>query len=82
MRTQVENLKTITNSETSTREIEILNEYLPSMMNDSDIEKIITEIIPTINNIGAIMGYFSKNYKGLVDNKRVSEIYKNLNVKS
>lgn len=79
MRGQVENLKTITNSETTSREIEVLESYLPKMMSEEEIKEKVVEIISSgINNIGAIMGHFTKNYKGLADNKKVMEIAKSL----
>lgn len=76
MRTQVENLK-ITPSETSGAEIAVLESYLPKLMNDEQIREKIGELISGgESTIPAIMKHFSQHYKGLVDNKRVNEIAK------
>jgi uncharacterized protein YqeY len=75
MRTQIENLK-ITPSKTSEKEIEVLSSYLPSLMTEDQLRVIIKDLIDGNSNIGSIMGNLSKNYKGLVDNKRAMEIAK------
>jgi uncharacterized protein YqeY len=72
MRTQIENLK-ITPSKTSEKEIEVLSS---SLMTEDQLRVIIKDLIDGNSNIGSIMGNLSKNYKGLVDNKRAMEIAK------
>ena len=79
MRTQIENLKTITNSTTSAEEISILESYLPTMMDEEHIRAFAQQCIRSgASNLGMIMKYFNENHKGKVDNKIVSQISKEL----
>jgi uncharacterized protein YqeY len=76
MRGQIENLKVI-GTERAKKEIWIIEQYLPKMMDHEEIESKITYLISTgINNLGAIMKHFNEHHKGMVDNKKVSEIVK------
>lgn len=66
-----------TNTEQSIREREYIKPYLPQMMSEDLIrEKVKIYIESGLSNMGQIMGEFNKNYKGLVDNKVLSEIVK------
>jgi uncharacterized protein YqeY len=68
-----------TNSPESLKELEYIKPYLPQMMSEELIrEKVISYVNSGINNIGQIMGEFNKHYKGLVDNKLVSQITKEI----
>ena len=65
------------------KEIEILLNYLPEQLSESDIQKIIEE---TINEVGAtsmkdmgkVMASITPKVKGRADNKIVSGYVKNL----
>ena len=63
------------------REIEILQEYLPEQMSDSDIEKIVDKVIKdtstsTIQDIGKVMGKVSSELRGKADMGMVSGLVK------
>tara|TARA_B100001769_G_C22101674_1_gene594808 strand:- start:1471 stop:1878 length:408 start_codon:yes stop_codon:yes gene_type:complete len=73
----------IVNDDNAKKEISIINEYLPIMMKEDEIERAIQTIIVTNNystmkDIGKIMGDFNKEYGGQADNKLVAEITKNI----
>ena len=73
----------IVNDDKSKQEITIINEYLPTQMNEGEIEKAIQTIIVTNNystmkDIGKIMGDFNSQYGGQADNKLVAQITKNI----
>lgn len=64
-----------------TREIEILQEYLPEQMSDSDIEKLVDKAIKdtsssTVQDIGKVMGKVSGELKGKADMGVVSSVVK------
>lgn len=66
-----------TNTPDSLRELEVLKPYLPVMMSESRIDEIVSNYVKNgLTNVGQIMGEFNKNFKGLADNKIVSEIAK------
>ena len=68
-----------TNTEESLKELEYIKPYLPTMMDEDQIREILLGYKSNgINNVGLMMGEFNKNYKGLADNKLVSEITKDL----
>jgi uncharacterized protein YqeY len=68
-----------TNTEESLKELEYIKPYLPTMMGEDQIRDILlTYKSNGINNVGLMMGEFNKNYKGLADNKLVSEITKEI----
>ena len=66
-----------TNTPDSLRELEVLKPYLPVMMSESRIDEIVSNYVKNgLTNVGQIMGEFNKDFKGLADNKIVSEIAK------
>ncbi len=68
-----------TNTPESLKELEYIKPYLPIMMGGKEIRKIIHNYINNgLGNIGQIMGEFNKKYKGLADNRLVSQIAKEL----
>jgi uncharacterized protein YqeY len=69
-------LKT-TNTPESLGELEYIKTYLPTLMGEDEIRKILTEYKNNgLSNVGQMMGEFNKSFKGLADNKLVSEIVK------
>jgi|TARA_B100001059_G_C17456818_1_gene390158 uncharacterized protein YqeY len=65
------------------KEIKIIEEFLPKQMNDNDLEKIIQRIITsenasTMKDMGKIMGIASKELEGKADNSRISVYVKKL----
>lgn len=71
-----------TNTPDSLRELDVLKPYLPVMMSESRIDEIVSNYVKNgLTNVGQIMGEFNKNFKGLADNKIVSEIAKKYLVK-
>ena len=74
----IKNLEMV-NDERSKQEIEILNEYMPKQLADSEIEEIIQSLIVTnnyssIKDMGKIMTDFTAEYSGQADMKTVSVI--------
>jgi uncharacterized protein YqeY len=68
-----------TNTEESKKELTFIEGYLPQMMSEEDIRKVVmTSVSGGATNIGQIMGQFNKNYKGKADNKIVSQVAKEL----
>jgi len=68
-----------TNVPQSLIELEYLKPYLPSLMSEDQIKTIIQGYKESgLTNVGQIMGQFNKEYKGLADNKLVSETVKGL----
>lgn len=64
-------------------ELNVLMNYMPAQMTETEIEVAIREIITSIDHggnmnklVGQTMGAFNKNYQGRADNKLVSEIIK------
>lgn len=58
-------------------QIDVLQAFLPKMMEESEIRKIISEIPD--KSIPAVMKYFKQNYSGKVDLSLVSKILKDFN---
>lgn len=76
---KMEKSLTITNTPESLSEIEYLKPYLPTLMGEDKIREILSGFKANgINDFGALMGAFNKEYKGLADNKLVSNIVKTL----
>tara|TARA_R110000782_G_scaffold15939_2_gene46096 strand:- start:5597 stop:5983 length:387 start_codon:yes stop_codon:yes gene_type:complete len=64
-----------TNTTESLGELVFLEPYLPQLMGEDQIRIIIQSYkAEGLTNIGQLMGRFSKEYKGLADNKIVSKI--------
>ncbi|MFN8277201.1 MAG: GatB/YqeY domain-containing protein [Chitinophagales bacterium] len=68
---------------TEKEEVAVIEKYLPAMMSDDDIRAEITKIIAATGaasqkEMGKVMGAASKALAGKADNKRVSEIVKEL----
>ena len=62
-------------------ELNVLNEFLPKMLSESEIEDIVVKTIAELNatsmkDMGKVMGYISKTYSGQVDGSVVSKIVK------
>lgn len=70
------------NAETigDTKEIAIIDEFVPALMSEEDIKSAIEAIIFNANipktkgSMGRIMGLFTKEHKGKADNKVVSRL--------
>jgi uncharacterized protein YqeY len=68
-----------TNTEESLRELEYIKPYLPQMMSEELIREKVKEYIDNgMTNVGLIMAEFNKNYKGLVDNRIVSTVIREM----
>ena len=65
-------------TEEANQELSYLEPYLPKMMSNEETKNILDEFIKTQENvnIGSIMKHFNQNYKGLVDNKIVQVLAK------
>jgi uncharacterized protein len=64
-------------------EIEVIEKYLPKMMDEADIKAGIQAIIAQVGakgpgDLGKVMGAASKNFAGKADNKLVSQLVKDL----
>lgn len=64
-----------------TKELEILQTYLPEQMNQEEIEKLVIEVIKetnasTIQDMGKVMGALMPKLKGKADATLVSKIVK------
>lgn len=68
------------NTDESKVELSYLEPYLPKMLSEDDTRKILKEFVDSNEsiNIASIMKYFNSNYKGLVDNKIVQLLSKEL----
>ncbi len=67
--------------ERETKQMEIINEYLPKQISREEAEKIIFGIIEstgasTLKDIGKVMGPVMKELKGKFDGKLIQEIVK------
>lgn len=68
-----------TNTAGALNELSYMAPYLPKLMSEDQIKPILNGYIANgLNNVGALMGAFNKDYKGLADNKLVSVILKEL----
>jgi len=60
-------------------EIKILEKYLPEQMSDSELEKIVQEVMAAgATDFGRIMGQTMARVKGKADGNKVGEIVKKL----
>lgn len=62
-------------------EYEVLSEYLPKMLSEDEVIKIVEDTITnmgatTMKDMGKVMGYINKTYAGQVDGSMVSTIVK------
>ena len=69
--------------EAEQKELEILNNYLPKMMDDSDIKNIVKSVIDEVGetsmaDMGKIMAEVMKQGKGLIDGKSAQKFVKEL----
>ena len=68
-------IKNSENNESEKIELSILQSYLPQLMDEDKIREIVSEFIDNgMDNFGAIMGTFNREYKGKADNKLVSKV--------
>ena len=63
------------------QEMFVLMEYLPKMLSEDEVEKIVTETVATMGatsmkDMGKVMGFINKTYSGQVDGAMVSRIVK------
>ncbi|MBO5926157.1 MAG: GatB/YqeY domain-containing protein [Clostridia bacterium] len=65
-----ENVKSLEN------QIETIKKYLPKMLSEEEIKKIILSLED--KSLPSVMKYFKLNYQGVADMKLVSEIAKNV----
>ena len=70
-------------AETESFELEIINTYLPEMMNEDDVRKLIEEIIEetgaqSMSDLGKVMPQIMKQGKGLIDGKTAQRIVSEL----
>ena len=68
-------------AENERRELDVLNEYLPKMLTEQEIENVVAKTIVDLNvssikDMGRVMGYINKTYTGQVDGSVVSRIVK------
>lgn len=66
-------------AEAESFELEIINTYLPEMMNEDDVRKLIEEIIEetgaqSMADLGKVMPQIMKHGKGLIDGKTAQRI--------
>ena len=62
-------------------EINIISEFLPKQMNDSELIDQISEIITSVNatsmkDMGKVMGIATKKFSGKADNGKIAQIIK------
>ena len=70
-------------AEAEQKELEILNNYLPKMMDDSDIKNIVKSVIDEVGatsmaDMGKIMPEVMKRGKGLIDGKSAQKFVQEL----
>ena len=70
-------------AESESFELEIINTYLPEMMNEDDVRKLIEEIIEetgaqSMADLGKVMPQIMKQGKGLIDGKTAQRIVSEL----
>lgn len=76
---KMEKSLTQTNTPESLAELEYIKPYLPQLMGEDQIRTIISGYRANgLDNMGALMGTFNKDHKGLADNKLVSAIIKEM----
>jgi uncharacterized protein YqeY len=61
-------------------ELTYLEPYLPKMLSEEETKQILMDFVSTESNknLGTIMKYFNENYKGVVDNKLVQQLSKQI----
>jgi len=64
-------------------ENQYIEHYLPSLLSDNELEKIINDFISEnkldgLKSLGLIMKYLNENYSGQFDGKKASLISKNI----
>ena len=64
-------------------QMEIIQAYLPQMLSEEEIEKVVRQIIAdtgssSMKDMGKVMGTASKTFAGKADNKVVSDLVKRL----
>jgi uncharacterized protein len=69
--------------EEETFQAAIIENYLPKQMDDDELKEMIRDLISeagatSIKDMGKVMGIASKKLAGKADNKKISEIVKNL----
>ena len=59
-------------------EIDWLDSYMPTLMSEFEINRALDHYLEDggVSNMGAIMGYFNKHFKGKVDNSVLSRLVK------
>jgi uncharacterized protein YqeY len=76
---KMEKSLTQTNTPESLGELEYIKPYLPQLMSEDQIRVILGGYKSDgLNNMGALMGAFNKEYKGLANNSLVSAIIKEI----
>lgn len=68
--------------EKETKELEILQKFLPAQMEEKEVEKLVTEAISqtgakTISDMGKVMGVLMPKVKGKADGNLVNQLVKN-----
>lgn len=76
----IDNLKVV-KSDTSEKEIEILQKYMPPQLTDEGLSQMVEILIKTngyssMKDMGTIMGYFSKSYPNQYDGSVLSKLVK------
>jgi len=59
-------------------ELCILSNYLPAQMTEEQIRAFMSPLVANKDNLGQIMGYFSKTFNGRYDGKLVASIAKEM----
>ena len=74
----IENARDDLSRLTAEKEIEVLSQYLPQQLSESDIKTLIANMVVATDdiNIGMIMKFFKNNYAGQYDGALVSAIAK------
>jgi uncharacterized protein YqeY len=76
---KMEKSLTQTNTPESLGELEYIKPYLPQLMSEDQIRVILAGYKSDgLDNMGALMGAFNKEYKGLANNNLVSAIIKEI----
>ena len=61
-------------------EIKILDKYMPELMSEEEVSKVVDEAIvtlnPTMKDMGKVMGYVTPKVKGKADMSLVSKVVK------
>ncbi len=62
-------------------EVEVISQFLPQMLEESEVEKVVVEIIASLGasgmkDMGRVMGVVSKTLAGKTDGKTISTLVK------